>query len=92
MTNVTLPIRKRRVKKTVSWSTQLTMMWTIPSRRDHLCDFEVLCQPRSLPEEYPFMEADDGLCYCRKCKHFLECEPSDLQSDMDGPIPFVPDI
>lgn len=57
MGNTGLPIRKRRMKKTVTWSTPLTATRFIPSRDNrplcycHKCKYEVLCEWWDLPED-----------------------------------------
>lgn len=102
MPNATLPIRKRRTAKTVSWSTPLTFVRFIPSRHGrpmcycHTCKYEVLCEPWDLPEgcvpvDFVPQQDEDLLCYCRTCKYEVLCEPCDLPSGASGPIPFVPE-
>jgi hypothetical protein len=101
MPNVTLPIRKRRATKTVSWSTPLKFVRFIPSRHGrpmcycHTCKYEVLCEAWDLPEgcapvEFVPQQDEDLMCYCHTCKYDVLCEPCDLPSDASGPIIFIP--
>jgi hypothetical protein len=101
MLNVTLPIRKRRAKRTVTSSVPLTTVRFIPSRDDcpmcycHTCKYEVLCEARDLPDgcapvDFVPQQDDDELCYCHICKYEVLCEPCDLPEDKEGPILFVP--
>jgi hypothetical protein len=90
MSNVTLPIRKRRATKTVSWSEPLTFVRFIPSRHGHpmcychMCKYEVLCESWDLPEgcvPVDFIPQQDDVL----------CEPCDLPSDASGPILVIPE-
>lgn len=98
----TSPFHKRWVKRTVTWSTPLAMVWFVTSRDVrpmcycHTCKYEVLCEAWDLPEGCDPVDLDprqdDGenlLCYCRLCKYEVLCEPCDLPPDAN-PIPFVP--
>ena len=56
MPNATLPIRKRRVRKTVTWAVPLTAVREIPPRHTplcyrHTCKYEVLLEPWDFPED-----------------------------------------
>jgi len=103
MPNVTLPIRKHRVKRTVAWSTPLTFVRFIPSRHDRpmcycqTCKYEVLCEAWDRPEgcapvDFVPQQDDEELCYCHICKYEVLCEPCDLPEDKEGPILFVPEM
>ena len=103
---ISLPIRKRPRRKTVTWSTPLTHVRIIPSRHDdnrplcycYTCKYEVLCEPHDLPEEktaprvFVPEEDEEGpqLCYCHTCKYEVLCEPWDLPEHKSGPILFIP--
>lgn len=102
--SVTLPIRKRRARKTVTRTVPLTAVREIPRSLTslcfcHACKYEVLCEPWDLPEDkygpIIFVAESDGdgapqQCYCHECKYEVLCAPCDLPDGRDGPIPFVP--
>ena len=98
---ISLPIRKRPRRKTVTWSTPLTHVRIIPSRNDvnwplcycYTCTYEVLCEPHDLPEEMTtprvFVPERDGLQLCDSytCDHEVLWN---ISKDKSGSILFVP--